>query len=80
MNASSSLARPLRAAVSTFNGGFVKSILDPTFRYRSSFDTDLKTTFAKIRREQRKKRQSDRAHATGNLTVLRIASPNTTRR
>jgi hypothetical protein len=31
----------------------VKSILDPTFRYVSSVDTDLRKTFARIRREQR---------------------------
>ena len=29
----------------------MKSILDPTFRYRSSVDTDLRRTFARIRRE-----------------------------
>lgn len=29
----------------------MKSILDPTFRYSPSFDTDLRRTFARIRRE-----------------------------
>lgn len=29
-----------------------KSILDPTFRYTSSVNTDLRRTFARIRREQ----------------------------
>lgn len=29
----------------------MKSILDPTFRYTPSFDTDLRRTFARIRRE-----------------------------
>ena len=31
----------------------MKSILDPSFRYRSSAETDLAKTFARIRREQR---------------------------
>ena len=31
----------------------MKTIFDPTFRYTSSFDTDLKKTFAKIRRAHR---------------------------
>jgi hypothetical protein len=32
----------------------MKSILDPSFRYTASFNTDLKKTFARIRREHRK--------------------------
>ena len=32
---------------------FMKSILDRTFRYTPSVDTDLRKTFARIRREQR---------------------------
>jgi len=35
----------------------MKSILDPTFRYTASFDTDLRRTFARIRREHRKSAQ-----------------------
>jgi len=31
----------------------VKSILDRSFRYTSSVETDLRKTFARIRREQR---------------------------
>jgi hypothetical protein len=31
----------------------MKSILDCSFRYTSSIDTDLRKTFARIRREQR---------------------------
>ena len=31
----------------------MKSILDPRFRYTNSVDTDLRKTFARIRREQR---------------------------
>jgi hypothetical protein len=33
----------------------MKSILDRSFKYRSSVDTDLKATFARLRRAQSKK-------------------------
>jgi len=32
----------------------MKSILDPSFRYTSSTNTDLRKTFARVRRELRK--------------------------
>lgn len=35
----------------------MKSILDPSFRYTKSVETDLRKTFAKIRRELRKQEQ-----------------------
>ncbi len=49
----------------------MKSILDPSFRYTKSVDTDLRKTFARIRREQQ--RQA-RTHAgdTGTGIVLAI--------
>jgi len=37
----------------------MKSILDPSFRYTASFNTDLQKTFARIRREHRE--EADRA-------------------
>ncbi len=37
----------------------MKSILDPSFRYTASFNTDLHKTFARIRRDRRQ--QADRA-------------------
>jgi hypothetical protein len=37
----------------------MKSILDPSFRYTASFNTDLQKTFARIRGDQRK--DADRA-------------------
>ena len=40
----------------------MKSILDPTFRYTPSVQTDLRKTFARIRREQR---IADRGGASG---------------
>lgn len=36
----------------------MKSILDPTFRYTTSANTDLRKTFARVRRELRKQAQS----------------------
>jgi len=36
----------------------MKSILDPSFRYTASFNTDLQKTFARIRRAQGKDSQS----------------------
>ena len=36
----------------------MKSILDPSFRYTKSVDTDLRKTFAKIRREQRNQQRA----------------------
>jgi hypothetical protein len=32
----------------------MKTILDPSFRYTASFNTDLKKTFARLRRDHRK--------------------------
>lgn len=37
----------------------MKSILDPTFHYTPSAKTDLRKTFARIRREQAKKKAED---------------------
>ena len=34
----------------------MKSILDPSFRYTKSVETDLRKTFARVRRELRKQR------------------------
>lgn len=36
----------------------MQSILDPSFRYTKSVETDLRKTFAKIRRELRKQEQA----------------------
>jgi hypothetical protein len=43
----------------------MKTILDPSFRYTASFSTDLKKTFARIRRSQR----SDPAKAAQESAV-----------
>jgi hypothetical protein len=38
-------------------GGQMKSILDPSFRYTKSVETDLRKTFARVRRELRNQQQ-----------------------
>jgi hypothetical protein len=38
-------------------GGQMKSILDPSFRYTKSVETDLRKTFARVRRELRQQQQ-----------------------
>lgn len=37
----------------------MKSILDPTFHYTPSTSTDLRKTFARVRREMRKRERTD---------------------
>ena len=36
----------------------MKSILDPTFKYYSSVDTDLRRTFSKVRQQMREARDT----------------------
>lgn len=49
----------------------MKSILDPTFRYTPSGSTDVRKTFARVRRELRKQAQSN-GHLSGD-TLTNIA-------
>ena len=56
----------------------MKSLLDPTFRYVSSAETDIRKTFARVRREMRARERSPErgreraveALPPPNLTVL----------
>jgi hypothetical protein len=53
-------------------GGDVKSLLDPTFKYVPSVETDIRKTFARVRREARREASTilpprDRA---GNIALL----------
>jgi hypothetical protein len=49
----------------------MKSILDRSFRYTKSVDTDLRKTFARIRREQRQQAQAQReCEASRNVLSL----------
>jgi hypothetical protein len=52
----------------------MKSILDPSFRYTKSVETDLRKTFARIRRELRNQQQQQatvRAEAMRKVLPLR---------
>ena len=49
----------------------MKSILDPTFRYTNSANTDIRRTFARIRREQKKRERTGiAAAAPANVLVM----------
>ena len=51
----------------------MKSILDPSFRYTRSFETDVRKTFDRIRGEQRKQepvRHEAKARAKGQVLML----------
>ena len=51
----------------------MKHILDSDFRYRPSFDTDVKKTFEKIRRQQQMaKEQQSKAHPEVQVKVLKL--------
>ena len=43
----------------------VKSVLDPSFRYTKSIDTDIRKTFARIRREQQKQTRGQGTDCSG---------------
>jgi hypothetical protein len=42
----------------------MKSILDPSFRYTKSVETDLRKTFARIRREMRRQQMQQQPAAS----------------
>jgi len=52
----------------------MKSILDPQFHYTPSVDTDLRKTFARVRREQRRAQEAVAlAEAESRKKVLPIS-------
>jgi hypothetical protein len=53
-----------------------KSVLDPEFKYRSADDTDVRLTFARIRRQQQsaQQRRSER-EPPGAKVVPIVSSP-----
>ncbi len=51
----------------------MKSILDPTFRYTPSVETDVRKTFARIRRELRAQNIKAPAEGSGRTNVLALA-------
>lgn len=48
----------------------MKSILDPSFNYTNSANTDLRKTFARIRREQRKQQQREQEERSKVVVAL----------
>lgn len=48
----------------------MKSILDPSFRYIPSASTDLRKTFARVRKEQRQARARELPAAVAEHRVL----------
>jgi head-tail adaptor len=50
----------------------MKSILDPTFRYVPSVETDVRKTFARVRREQRANAARSSAESTAPPNVLSL--------
>jgi hypothetical protein len=51
----------------------MKSILDPTFRYTPSVETDVRKTFARIRRELRAQNTKAPPETPGRTNVLALA-------
>ena len=47
----------------------MKHILDSDFRYRPSFDTDVRKTFEKVRRQQQQVRSRDEARTEPEVKV-----------
>ena len=47
----------------------MKHILDSDFRYRPSFDTDVRRTFEKVRRQQQQSRTREQAAAEPEIKV-----------
>jgi hypothetical protein len=47
----------------------MKHILDSEFRYRPSFDTDVRKTFEKVRRQQQQVRSQEPTTATPEIKV-----------
>jgi hypothetical protein len=57
-------------------GKSMKSILDPTFRYVPSVETDLRKTFARVRREMRGSTQRSNAEPPAAPNVLTLQRRN----
>ena len=48
----------------------MKSVLDPSFRYVPSSQTDIRKTFARVRREMRQKDRAPAGMPPPNMTLL----------
>jgi len=60
--------------------GQMTTILDPSFRYIASFDTDLKKTFARIRRGHRQELKKPVPEAAAPLVNVASILTNTAAR
>jgi hypothetical protein len=49
----------------------MKSILDPSFKYTRSVDTDIRKTFARFRLEQERQQRTSEREATKVMRVSR---------
>lgn len=52
-----------------------KSVLDPDFKYRSADDTDVRLTFARIRRQQQSAQRRSEGEPLGAKVVPIASSP-----
>jgi hypothetical protein len=52
----------------------MKHILDSSFRYRPSFDTDVRKTFEKVRRQQSQTRDQAKPNSEVRVKVLQLDS------
>jgi hypothetical protein len=50
----------------------MKHILDSSFRYKPSFDTDLRKTFERIRRQQAQARSESKPNPEVRVKVLQL--------
>ena len=57
------------------HGAMKKSILDPSFRYRPSHDTDIRKTFERVREELKRARVEQRVVHLPLPTQLRKEHP-----
>jgi hypothetical protein len=48
----------------------MKSILDPSFKYIPSAQTDIRKTFARVRRETRARERPGREDSSRNIALL----------
>jgi len=48
----------------------MKSILDPSFKYVPSAQTDIRKTFARVRREARERERPGREDGSRNIALL----------
>ena len=53
----------------------MKSILDPSFKYTKSVETDLRKTFARVRKEQRQQEASAAIVEKGDSLAANAAPP-----